>query len=246
MHQQRHDVTTTASRGSGRRRTGRARCAAGRPVNHVMLLLVVPAAARSCTASPSDRTKRDRRWRRSRCRRPCRACACRRTGSATTRRTGSERDHPGVLDRTSAPGGRPRPLGSGSLYHFSRFTSSTLIVSRLRKIRITIARPMPDLGGGHGDHEQREHLPGRTVLQVGENATRFTLTAFSISSMDISTMHGVAARQHAVDAGREQQRRRRSAGTAAGSRRPPPSGPARRRRSSAASSRNETISNGRT
>ncbi len=43
-------------------------------------------------------------------------------------------------------------------YHRIRSSSSTLADFRLRKIIKTMARPIPNLGGSHGDHKDREHL----------------------------------------------------------------------------------------
>ena len=60
-----------------------------------------------------------------------------------------------------------------------------------------------DLGGGHGDDEQGEDLPG-DVPFMAPKATRLMLTALRISSIDMSTSDAVAAGEHAVDADAEQ------------------------------------------
>ena len=51
-----------------------------------------------------------------------------------------------------------------------------------------MARPDADLGGGHGDDEQREHLAGDVCRCMAPKATRLMLTALRISSIDISTI----------------------------------------------------------
>ena len=53
---------------------------------------------------------------------------------------GQDRDHPGVLHER-ADGARAH--GDGLRYHLRRFTSSTLMDSRLRNSRITMASPIP-------------------------------------------------------------------------------------------------------
>ena len=47
--------------------------------------------------------------------------------------------------------------------------------------------PDADLGGGDGDDEQGEDLPGDGVVGRRRSATRLMLTALRISSIDIST-----------------------------------------------------------
>src|SRR4029077_229958 len=55
-----------------------------------------------------------------------------------------EGDQPRVLhEPTSAARAGGNPLRSEQPYHLSRSTSSTLIVARFRKSRMTIASPMP-------------------------------------------------------------------------------------------------------
>src|SRR5262249_48023535 len=90
-----------------------------------------------------------------------------------------EHDDPGV---PGEPGADDRRLG----YHLRRFTSSTLMVSRLRKIRMTIARPIPTSAAATAMMNSPNTCPVRSRSDA-ENPIRFTVTAFSISSIDIST-----------------------------------------------------------
>src|SRR5918999_1264466 len=94
-------------------------------------------------------------------------------------------DHPCVLDRSrGGAGGRKSGLGR---YHLRRLTSSTLIDARLRNSRITIARPIPTSAAATAITKSAKIWPP-TSSNDDENATRFTFTAFSISSIAIRTM----------------------------------------------------------
>src|SRR5687768_3706999 len=95
-------------------------------------------------------------------------------------------DDPGVLDRScgAGPGDRSEAL---RCYHLRRFTSSTLIEARFRNSRITIARPIPTSAAATAITKSAKIWPP-TSSNDDENATRFTFTAFSISSIAMRTM----------------------------------------------------------
>ena len=104
--------------------------------------------------------------------------------------------------RTAAAGSPPGAtcLGLGEGYHLRRFTSSTLIVSRLRKIRITIARPIPTSAAATAITNSAKIWPV-TSCSYAENADEVHVHRVQHQLDRHQHEHGVAAGQHAVDAG---------------------------------------------
>ncbi len=87
---------------------------------------------------------------------------------------GDERDEPGVLQE---------PHGS-ALHRVELVESDAATVAVDEQDE---GEADADLGGGDRDHEQREHLPFTSLPLFSAKAIRLMLTAFRISSIDIST-----------------------------------------------------------
>src|SRR4051812_45738614 len=84
--------------------------------------------------------------------------------------------------------GRRRLLREERRYHFSRSTSSTLIVLRCRKTSSTIARPTPTSAAATVMMKRAKICPTAAVsLNQALNAIKLIFTEFSISSIDIRT-----------------------------------------------------------